>query len=327
MAIYLDLSDEKDNLMMAWQNAWWDDEEIYAEPIESDEEPSGLAFGRDPDFSDARGGVPGKPGGDPTSPPPPPPPPGEEPLDSYRSGEADDLAAGVDNYNIDINFVGDDWTVELQEAFIVATEFLSLLIQTGFADDPSVPDTSTNNPTDTVYVDDLLIHAELANLPGNTLGRAGPEYAHDDIDWIPVEGTMEFDTQFAQNNVDSGDWLIVVLHEMLHVLGFGTLWGPEYMDLKTDDGLYFDGPLTTSLFLEESLAIEQDGGAGTAGGHWDEDTYELALMSGYLDSGSELMDFSVAALIDMGYDIDHADIDTYSLGEIETLVADYLGGA
>ena len=36
------------------------------------------------------------------------------------------------------------------------------------------------------------------------------------------------------------------------------------------------------------IAVEQDGGSGTAGSHWDEETFNNELMTGYINDGEVL---------------------------------------
>ena len=61
---------------------------------------------------------------------------------------------------------------------------------------------------------------------------------------------------------------------------------------------------------DDFLLVETDGGSGTAGGHWDEETYMDELMTGYIgylaedgtyDDTNYLSDWSVASLEDLGY--------------------------
>lgn len=71
------------------------------------------------------------------------------------------------------------------------------------------------------------------------------------------------------------------------------------------------GSEANSVYLEDELIfVETDGGAGTAGGHWDEETYFDELMTGYIgylngdgsyDNTNYLSDWSVASLADLGY--------------------------
>lgn len=128
-----------------------------------------------------------------------------------------------------------------------------------------------------------------------------------------------------------GLWDDIVLHEMIHCLGLGTLW--EYQGLvdpivndngtnkPIDDfieGYEYNGAKANSysdqLYGEPVAVIEDSGGAGTAGGHWHEDIYTNELMTGYIDNMNELSKMSYGALDDLGYQIDYTVTPDFLLG-------------
>jgi hypothetical protein len=97
----------------------------------------------------------------------------------------------------------------------------------------------------------------------------------------------------------------VVLHEMSHSLGFGSIWDRL--------GLVTDGEFTGANAVEQfhlmggtgNILVEQDGGSGTAGSHWDEETYGNELMTGYLNDGENYFTgMSAASFADLGYQLD-----------------------
>ncbi|HYJ30926.1 MAG TPA: leishmanolysin-related zinc metalloendopeptidase [Allosphingosinicella sp.] len=50
------------------------------------------------------------------------------------------------------------------------------------------------------------------------------------------------------------------------------------------------------------LPVEQDGGAGTAGSHWDEERFGNELMTGNINEGANYFTaMSAASFADMGY--------------------------
>jgi hypothetical protein len=172
---------------------------------------------------------------------------------------------------------------------------------------------------DTFEVDDVLIEAYLPAIDGTggILGQAGP-YSVRNLtnDITTVVGVMEFDIADAESLKTDGNWDAVVLHEMLHVLGVGTLW--DYWGVTatedfgtrrpSDDTLVYIGAEGLAEYQEEEgadslLFIETDGGSGTAGGHWDDETYKNELMTGYLAGADPyLADWTLASLNDIGYE-------------------------
>jgi hypothetical protein len=75
----------------------------------------------------------------------------------------------------------------------------------------------------TGFVDDIIIFYQLATLPTNVLGSAGPVFIRLPSAQ-PISGIMTFSSEFfAQNRITEN----VVLHEMAHALGLGTVSAGE----------------------------------------------------------------------------------------------------
>ena len=145
---------------------------------------------------------------------------------------------------------------------------------------------------------------------GNILGQAGPTAIRTD-GYLPATAVMQFDIADANAlNADGIDlWQDVVFHEMLHSVGFGTVW--SYLDLLdgagTDNPL-FNGAAATSIYEDDfgltgtlGVPVEQDGGSGTRDSHWDEETFDNEIMTGYIDTANYLSEMTVASLEDTGY--------------------------
>lgn len=237
---------------------------------------------------------------------------------SYISG--DDLVSDSQEFNVKIDFfgTGDDWTEALLEDFIAAADYLSTII--------------TGDVADFIgrrgqVIDDIRIKATLTDIdgPGGVLGQAGPTLIRTDSA-LPVLGIMEFDTADAEDFDAQGLWDEIVLHEMMHTLGLGTLWETlglveTYVDdngtrWRFDDttDIRFTGANANEAFAAEfpdifadsdglGIFVETDGGPGTAGGHWDEEIFDAELMTGFInDSGNYVSDMTIASLEDLGYE-------------------------
>ncbi len=223
-----------------------------------------------------------------------PPPITSELLTEYTSS-----AQGSD-FNVHIQFVGENWTPELQKAFIDSGDYLSSVITGDLRDINSYG----------YNVDDISITAELTPIdgPGRALGQAGPTTLRSDNN-LPFTASMQFDIADAESMLRNGGWEETVLHEMTHSLGFGTIW--VYQGLIS--GTNFTGENATTVY-EELFNIENAAGVPTDsyGGHYSETALGSDLMSPYLsyNSEAELSDLALAALEDMGYDTVF-DLDTF----------------
>jgi hypothetical protein len=211
----------------------------------------------------------------------------------YTSGPAT-ASAG---FNITIEFKG-TWTQDLYNIFVGAADRLTSLI-IGELPDVTVYGAKGGPRT----VDDILITAELGNIDGlyGVLGQAGPTAVRT-ASSLPATATMKFDIVDV-NAMGLDVFAEVVLHEMSHSLGFGSIW--DRLGLVTN-GLY-TGANALAEYLDmggsgSGIPVEQDGGAGTAGSHWDEETFNNELMTGYINDGDNYFtEMSAASFADLGY--------------------------
>ena len=168
-------------------------------------------------------------------------------------------------------------------------------------------------------VDDVLIDARDSAIdgPGDVLGRAGGLLIREPR-WQPYYGVMEFDTADLDALAASGRLGDVILHEMGHVLGLGTNWVLTgfVTDLLTDPAYTGRGGVAAFQALGGAryVPLEDDGGLGTVVGHWREATFGDELMTGYLGGRPVRMSrMTIAALADLGYGVDLAGADPYTL--------------
>ena len=168
---------------------------------------------------------------------------------------------------------------------------------------------------DGVTIDDVLIEAEgvLIDGPGGILGQAGPTHIRPGSN-LPVKGIMSFDTADLARMEADGSLTDVILHEMGHVLGFGTLW--SRMSLIVGAGTVnsvFVGAnamreyaVLTGRPAPTPVPVENTGGPGTRDGHWRESVFGHELLTGFLSGANRpISRMSVAAFEDMGYEVDY----------------------
>ncbi len=200
-------------------------------------------------------------------------------------------------------------------------------------------------------IDDVLIMVRLVPIDneGGVLGNAGPCYVRDfapsgppfGVGDLPILGVMQFDIDDLEMIESDGFLSAVILHEMGHVLGSGTMWGE--MGLLADPTFtapppatenpgadpHFTGAQALAAFEDvggvayvagSKVPVENQGGRGTADGHWREedelgqDVFGNELMTGFIGPGlNPLSIVTVASLGDQGYSVDLAQADPYNL--------------
>ena len=250
-------------------------------------------------------------------------------------------SAQVSPFDIDLNYTG---PAAFQSAFDNAEARWEQII-TGWSDGLNITATTGGNPDYSVGDDlfSLFIDANVGTIDGagGVLGSAGPtDLVNDGSVILASRGAMNFDVADIQNLANAGLLEDVILHEMGHVLGIGTLW--------QTNGLYTNG--TGTYFGENALEqyqtefnpnatfvpIELGGGGGTANGHLDEafavgggDTVldpagtvvvdpnnvnfgrsrSEALLTGFLGGGGNFISNTTGGFLqDLGYEINFAAI-------------------
>lgn len=166
-------------------------------------------------------------------------------------------------------------------------------------------------------IDDIYICAKYVSLDGEygTLGAAGPRYIRSN--YLPVSGLIEFDAADVDRLLLEGTWDNLATHELGHCLGIGSFWS----QLGLASGGSYTGVHGCTAWQEitgcgpgSCPPVETDGGAATAGGHWDEAVFEEELMTGYADDGDSVYPVSkvtVGSLQDLGYTVDYNAADEF----------------
>ncbi len=175
-------------------------------------------------------------------------------------------------------------------------------------------------------VDDLVIDATVDVIDGpgsggrNILGQAGPDWVRLPS-YLPVHGVMKFDSYDLSFMVGQGILDGVILHEMGHVLGIGTIW--QLLGLRVGDASYYG--FTGSHALAEYKAMSGNASAtsvpvqpgsvgGSSGVHWSESVFQNELMTPSTGPGNvmPISRLTIASLADLGYTVDLAAAAPYS---------------
>jgi hypothetical protein len=227
-------------------------------------------------------------------------------------------------FSVTLRFLGD--APESQRAaFERARDRLSQVVTGDLPDAPlrQAAIASCGNVALDETVDDVLVLVQLEPIdgPDGILGQAGPCVLRRGA--LPALGMMHFDSADVAELEASGDLDAVVLHEMLHVLGFGTIWESRgLLTGATTPDPYFTGAGARSAFGENGGAgypgtpvpVENDGGPGTRDGHWRESVLEHELMTGWISGATQpLSRTTIASLADLGYTVDLARADAFTM--------------
>ena len=219
---------------------------------------------------------------------------------------------------IDIDYTG---PAQYQSAFTnAANTWESLLVgyQDGVVQAPLGSSYSVGQTVSTVVV---TANLAVDDGVGGTLGSAGPTaFALDESGfWLATDSDMTFDSDDIDVLFNNGSLDSLILHELGHSLGFGTLWGFNGVTNLTGDE--FIGAEATAIWQSEfgqsgTPDIETEGGPGTAGGHWNENldgsgltgiTDSLGrdmrdeLMTGWLNPNSFISELTLASFRDIGF--------------------------
>jgi hypothetical protein len=163
-------------------------------------------------------------------------------------------------------------------------------------------------------IDDIVIFAMVTPIDGvgKVLASAGPCVVRTQSRF-PLIGLMRFDADDIDALTANGRLPAVVLHEMLHVVGIGSLWWTRDMVFGSNTtNPRFTGPLAgvqcaalggLSDCLDGRVPVENVGGTGTAEVHWRESVFDRELMTGFVEVNADMpfSTISIASLEDLGY--------------------------
>jgi Leishmanolysin len=216
-----------------------------------------------------------------------------------------------------------------QGFFTGATARWEGIITGDVADRPSAAYTSLGPGC--VYpsvIDDLYICASYTYIdgPSKVLGYAGPSYIRSGSpnQGLTIIGEMTFESVDVPTLAAGGQFGDVILHEMGHVLGIGTLWLQQGVAGPDSANCPYTGAHANAEYQAISgcavVPTENHGtpGDGTFCGHWDEHCLANELMTGYLTQGATtlLSRITIGSLQDLGYTVSYSTADSYGTADL-----------
>ena len=212
--------------------------------------------------------------------------------------------SGMDNpdgYNVELLFEG-SWTDQQKQYLANAAEMISDII---------TEDLPNHNGIDDIQL--TIVKTDIDG-SGGAWATGGPRSVRSDS-YLPSTGTVRFDTADVDNLDSKGLWEDLGLHEMLHAMGFGTLFdnlglaetigGQERLTgqnaIQAYNDVYSD-IAGADPYSDQGVQLDQ------SGAHWHDGTFTKEIMTPYLRlSGNYLSDMSIAALEDIGYSTVYGD--------------------
>jgi hypothetical protein len=185
------------------------------------------------------------------------------------------------------------------------------------------------------YIDDfkLVVREEAVDGLNNALAYAGPTRTYSNGQQL-IQKRGSSNTSYGGTAVvdiadrDNEQIKDIMVHELGHALGVGPFWTLEYIrssfkPLGLVKNLFTDSPIYVGRYaLAEyrklapgaiGVPLESGGGGGTRAAHWSEAVFGNELMTGYLSSTMPLSRVTLGALQDLGYSVNYAKADPFTL--------------
>lgn len=160
---------------------------------------------------------------------------------------------------------------------------------------------------------------------GGTLGSAGPCIVRSASQrYLPALGVMRLDAADLNNLAGSGNLTTVVLHELLHVLGFGTIWKDNaLLDGEGTADARFLGAGARAACADlhgggtvcaSSVPVHSNDGVGSRDTHWRESVFSNEIMTPFLEQGpNPYSAMTIRSLGDLGYVVSTALANPFSI--------------
>jgi CBS domain-containing protein len=230
-------------------------------------------------------------------------------------------------FDIEVRFIGAGGTAVVRQAFLNAANKWRRMILGDLHTvtlNRGAGDCAAWVPAVSETINDVVIFARIGPIDGagSILARAGPCII---TPLFPVTGIMEFDEADLTAVLNNNTFEDIVLHEMGHVLGVGTLWDVQRTLLSGAGSAapFFTGAgaraaftlINTVTFGGDAVPVEGNARpVGTRDSHWRESVFGRELMQGFAKvGGMPLSRVTVASMQDLGYIVNLAAADPFSI--------------
>lgn len=186
--------------------------------------------------------------------------------------------------------------------------------------------------TQSDVLDDLLVLVSVRDIDGpGGMVAASTVCILRNVSFLPLVAAIILD-RMDMDNLSDTDVEDVVLHELGHTLGLGTIW--HHTGLLALSSLFSPGADTHFLgehaieafdsaggtsYTSAKVPVENSMGYGSSDTHWRESVLGLELMTPVQQAGERdpLSAITIESLADLGYTVDATLADDYELGEAD----------
>ena len=163
----------------------------------------------------------------------------------------------------------------------------------------------------TINIPSLNINASGAAIdgPSGILAQTGPPTTEIQGGFtLSNSGAITFDTADLPGMEGSGLLYDVIIHEIGHIMGFGTLWTANNVYVNGTGN--YTGPNALTAYRSEfsqpaatSVPVELLGGPGTVNSHWRKSVFGTEVMTGTIVAGPNnyISYATIASFADIGY--------------------------
>lgn len=226
---------------------------------------------------------------------------------------------------LELRYLGDPLAANIQQSFETAATIVRGTI-TGALTNVTLPSDFKNvsecdasltgfDDVPRTVISGLVVYISVVPIDGlgGTLGSAGPCIVRSASQkYLPALGIMRLDAADVNNLAAGGYLTTVILHELLHVLGFGTIWIDNNLlsGEGTADARFLGAGARAACadlhggatVCASSVPVHSSDGAGSRDTHWRESVFGNEIMTPFLEQGpNPYSAMTIRSLGDLGY--------------------------
>jgi hypothetical protein len=244
-------------------------------------------------------------------------------------------------YTVEIRYLGTPPTQAVQNAINNAVVKIQQIVVGDVADQPLNANVNGCIPGAGVIsqvIDDIIVYVSIGadDGAGGRLASAGPCLpVRPAAPFLPYLGALDIDQADIASMTNNGTLESVLLHELMHALGYGTLWQPianwpnSLLSGAGGPNPFFTGAQGRQAYVAAGgtspagVPVENTGGPGTRDSHWRMTVVGNELMVGFIAPGFRPVSaVTIQSVADLGYAVSLQFADPFNVippGQIRAL--------